>query len=86
MCEGPKCMEGRESFLFEFFFKPLYHKSFLCKFFVKFNFSSMEYYSMLKCKQGKQGEKEVYELRTFVYKLLCKFKSKSRELCEDEFC
>jgi hypothetical protein len=46
----------------------------------------MECYSMLKSKQGKQGEKEVYELRTFVYKLLCKFKSKSRELCEDEFC
>jgi hypothetical protein len=41
---------------------------------------------MLESKQGKQGEKEVYKLRTFVYKLLHKFKSKSRELCEDEFC
>jgi hypothetical protein len=42
---------------------------------------------MLKSKQGKQGEKEVYELKTFVYKtLMANSSPKSRELCEDESC
>lgn len=49
---------------------------------------------MLKSKQGKQGEKEVYELRTFVYKLLWQIRVQSRESCvkmnlvecEDESC
>jgi hypothetical protein len=36
---------------------------------------------MLKSKQGKQGEKEVYELRTFVYKLLWQIRVQSQESC-----
>ncbi len=82
MCEGPKCMEGRESFfVWVFFFKPLYHKRFLCKFSMKFIFSSMESYSMLKSKQGKQGEKDVYELRTIVLQTLMQNSSQTQESC-----
>ncbi len=41
----------------------------------------MESYSMLKSKQGKQGEKDVYELRTIVLQTLMQNSSQTQESC-----